>query len=78
VTIWRLFFLLPQWCFALPLRGGATWHRETWIQLKCFLACNWENLQKEFLLQAQTLLASSSSIPFPNMIFRLTIACFVV
>jgi hypothetical protein len=28
VATWHLLFLLPQWCFTLPFRGGATWHRE--------------------------------------------------
>jgi hypothetical protein len=61
-----LLLLLPQWCIVLPPHGEATWHREKWIRLKRFLAGDWENLQDEFFLQAQALLASSSSIPFPQ------------
>jgi len=39
-------------------------HRETRIQLKCFLTGNWENLYEEFSLQAQTLEVSSDLVPF--------------
>jgi hypothetical protein len=28
VTAWHLFFLLPQWCLALPPCGGAIGHKE--------------------------------------------------
>ncbi len=31
VATWHLLFLLPQWCFILPLCGGAVGHRETQI-----------------------------------------------
>ncbi len=65
VATWHLVLLLPQWCLVLPPHGGATSHRKMWIQLKHFLADNWENLQK-FFLWTQTFLASSSSIPFPQ------------
>jgi hypothetical protein len=38
VAVYNLaFFLLPQWCFILPLCGGAKKHEEMWIQFKCFL-----------------------------------------
>ncbi len=46
VTTWHLFFLLPKWCFILPLWRHATKHEETNIQLKCYLACNWETCKK--------------------------------
>jgi hypothetical protein len=66
VATWHLLFLLAHWCFVLPPRGKVTSNWEMWIRLKCFLACNWENLQKEFFLQAQVFLTSSNSIPFPQ------------
>jgi hypothetical protein len=64
VVAYHLLFLLPQWCLALPLRGGATGHKEMWIQLKHFLASDWENLQEEFFLWAQALSANLNSILF--------------
>ncbi len=48
VPIWHLFFLLSQWCLALAFHGRATWHKETWVQLECFLTSDWENLLDEF------------------------------
>jgi hypothetical protein len=44
MATWHLLFLLPQWCLALPSHDGAMRHKETWIQLKCFLTCDWKNL----------------------------------
>lgn len=51
-------------CFA-PLRG-VTKHKEMWIQVKRFVIGDWENLQEKFFLWAQALVASSSSMPFPQ------------
>jgi hypothetical protein len=31
VATWHLLLLLPQWCFALPPRGGATSYTKTHI-----------------------------------------------
>ncbi len=45
VGVWHLLLLIPQWCFVLPPRGGEMGHREMQIRFKCFLACNYENLQ---------------------------------
>jgi hypothetical protein len=36
------------------------------IQVKRFVVGDWENLQKELFLWTQTLVASSSSMPFPQ------------
>jgi hypothetical protein len=36
------------------------------IQVKRFVVGDWENLQEELFLQAQALVASSSSVPFPQ------------
>ncbi len=41
-------------------------HRETHIQVKRFLACNWENLHEKFILRAQVLMTNLNSIPFPQ------------
>jgi hypothetical protein len=44
VVVWHLLFLLPQWCFTLPLHGEAMRHKEMWIQFKHFLVGDWEYL----------------------------------
>ncbi len=51
-------------CFA-PLRG-VNGHKEMQIQVKHFLVGDWENLQEEFFLWAQALVASLSSMSFPQ------------
>ncbi len=51
-------------CFA-PLRG-VNGHREMQIQVKHFLVGDWGNLQEEFFLQAQSLVASLCSMSFPQ------------
>ncbi len=48
VATWHLLFLLPQWCLVLPFHGGATRYKEMQIQLKHFLASDWENSRKDF------------------------------
>jgi len=66
VAAWHLHLLLPQWCFVLPLCGGVIRHTEMWIQFKCFIVNDWENLQEEFFLWGQALSANSNIIPFPQ------------
>jgi hypothetical protein len=51
----------------LPPRGEVIGHKDKRIQVKRFLAGDWENLQDEFFLRSQALLASSRSIPFPQL-----------
>ncbi len=66
VVVQHLLFLLPQWCLILPPWSEAMRHKEMKIQLKHFLTNVWENLQKEFSLQAQALVASLSLMPLPQ------------
>ncbi len=61
-----MIFLLPQWCFVLPPYGRAMGHREMWIQLKCFLVSDYENLQEKIFLRTQSLAKSSNLVPFPQ------------
>jgi hypothetical protein len=66
VVIWFLFLLLPQWYLALRPCGETTGHREMRIWVKHFLAGEGENLQEEFVLQAQALSASLNLVAFPQ------------
>ncbi len=66
MATWHLFILLSQWCFVLPPCDGVMGHRKMQIQLKCFLACDWVNLQKENSLWAQALVGNSNFVPFPQ------------
>jgi len=66
VATWHLFLLLLQWCFILPCYGEVTRHKEMdWTQM---LFSRWlgKLAIRGFFLWAQALLASSSSIPFPQ------------
>jgi hypothetical protein len=72
VVAWHLFFMLPQWCFALPPCGEATWHKEMWIRLKHFLASEWENLWKEFFCEPKLCQLVRAQSFFPNLILQLT------
>jgi hypothetical protein len=59
VACYLAFLLLPQWCFVLPLYGGAKGHKEMRVQFKRFLA-------RGVFLWAQALVASSSLMFFPQ------------
>ncbi len=61
--MWHLNLLPPQWCFVLPIQRGAIGHRESKIQLKCFLTNDWKTVHEEFFLQTQAFAMSSSSRP---------------
>jgi hypothetical protein len=51
---------------------------EMWIRFKCFLTSDWENLQEEFFIQAQVLLANLSSIPFPQNVLQFINVYFAI
>jgi hypothetical protein len=61
VAIWHS-SCYPNGVLFCPFKE-ATKHKETMIQFKHFLACDWKNLHEEFFLPTQALATSLNSMP---------------
>jgi hypothetical protein len=70
VTYHFALFLLPQWCFILPLCGGAKRHKKMWVRLKRFLAGGIFFYKPKLWWQVRV------QCFFPNMFFQVINAFF--
>ncbi len=62
VVVWHLFFLVPQWCFIFPFRGGAPGHRDS---IQTFSNKWLGKLVGRVFMWAQALVTILNLVPFP-------------